>query len=62
MGDRLTYYSTEEILRELKSRGHEFYYDNVDYALWMDISSVFESLSCPDRKKLRDLVVKFKNR
>lgn len=33
-------------------------YDYVDNCLFMDISSVFDSLSCTGRQELRDLIIK----
>jgi len=51
-------YSSYDLIEELESRSRRMY-DLVDNGLLDEITSVFDSLNCFDREKLRDLVVNF---
>ena len=55
-------FSNDDLIEELESRGYvmERSYDLVDLELYDDIVSVFDSLDCFSREKLRDYVLKFK--
>lgn len=55
-------FSNNDLIEELESRGYrmEVNYDLVDIKLYDDIVSVFYSLNCFSREKLRDHVLKFK--
>ena len=57
-------FSNDDLIEELESRGYrmEVNYDLVDLELYDDIVSVFDSLDCFSREKLRDCVLKFKER
>lgn len=55
-------YSSSYLIQELKERGYSEYYvdyDYVDSCLFEDIVSVFDSLSCAKKQKLRDIVVNY---
>lgn len=55
-------FSNDDLIEELESRGYrmERSYDLVDLELYDDIVSVFDSLDCFSREKLRDYVLNFK--
>ena len=57
-------FSNYDLIDELESRGYRMdrSYDLVDLELYDDIVSVFDALDCFSRKKLRDCVLKFKER
>ncbi len=52
-------FSNDDLIEELESRGYvmERSYDLVDLELYDDIVSVFDSTSCAQRQKIRDLIV-----
>ena len=57
-------FSNDDLIEELESRGYvmERSYDLVDLELYDDIVSVFDSLDCFSREKLRNEIIKFEKK